>query len=73
MNGTVTHAFMRLDNKTIIKANHVTALPFPPMCVLLWKRWTSQKGHRKRKTENGMIGIEKERRELKEGGEVEEM
>ena len=42
MNGTGTHSFMRLDNRTIISANHFVVLPITPMVIAVVNGWAAR-------------------------------
>ena len=42
MNGTGTHTFLRLDNRTVIAANHFTVLPIPPTVIDVVNVWAGR-------------------------------
>ena len=42
MNGTGTHAFLRLDNRAAINANHYVVLPIPPIVITTVNGWAAK-------------------------------
>jgi hypothetical protein len=42
MNGTGTHAFLRLDNRATINANHYVVLPIPPIVITTVNGWAAK-------------------------------
>ena len=44
-NGTGTHSFLRLDTRTVIGANHMQILPFPPNVATFLNDWAKKNKH----------------------------
>jgi hypothetical protein len=43
--GTGTHSFLRLDTRTVIGANHMQILPFPPSVATYLNEWAKKNKH----------------------------